>query len=425
MGAVAGAWRTQSSYPAFLRSTNPSDLVVPTAVYGFTSPTSGYDPVILRKIAALPHVKHLETYSSVNNALLLANGKEFPPPKGAPAGFELGTIGSNALYVDQDRVGDPPGVACSTPRRNEMLLSPRVAEVLGIHLGEVLHFGFYTNAQEAAPGPSGDQFRPHPHLELAIKVVGFGEYNNSIVQDDVDAVGSNFAMFTPALTRQLVGCCAQTTTAGLQLDRGRRDVAAVESEFQRLNPLLASHVYVSSIDATKVERAIEPESIALGVFGLIAALAALMIVGQVIGRHLRAGSDELDVLRALGARPAMTTIDGLVGVIGAIVGGGALAVIVAVALSPIAPIGAVRSVYPSRGISFDWTVLGLGALALIVILAAIAFGLACARCASPRGSARQARGRKPIAIHWRSGHGPAPGTDRNRGAARARAGIRA
>ena len=81
-----------------------------------------------------------------------------------------------------------------------------------------------------------------------------------------------------------------------------------------------------------------------------------------IGRQLRAGSDELDVLRALGARPAMTTADGLIGVAGAIVAGALLAAIVAVALSPLAPIGAVRNVYPFRGIAFDWTVLGFGAV---------------------------------------------------------------
>ena len=68
-------------------------------------------------------------------------------------------------------------------------------------------------------------------------------------------------------------------------------------------PLLASHIYISSVDEAKAERAIEPESIALGVFGLIAALAALLIAGQVIGRQLRAGADDLDVLRALGAGP--------------------------------------------------------------------------------------------------------------------------
>ena len=46
---------TQSAYPAFLRSTNPSNLIVPTAVYGLTSTKAGYDPAILRKLAHLPH----------------------------------------------------------------------------------------------------------------------------------------------------------------------------------------------------------------------------------------------------------------------------------------------------------------------------------------------------------------------------------
>ena len=41
---------------------------------------------------------------------------------------------------------------------------------------------------------------------------------------------------------------------------------------------------------------------------------------------------------------------------------------VAVLLSPIAPLGPVRAVYPARGLDVDWTVLGLGVLALIVLL---------------------------------------------------------
>ena len=53
----------------------------------------------------------------------------------------------------------------------------------------------------------------------------------------------------------------------------------------------------------QAERAIEPESIALGVFGGIAALAALLIAGQMIGRQVRLGADELSVLASAGRRP--------------------------------------------------------------------------------------------------------------------------
>ena len=43
-----------------------------------------------------------------------------------------------------------------------------------------------------------------------------------------------------------------------------------------------------------------------------------------------------------------------------------LAVGVAVALSPLAPLGRVRQVDPSPGIAFDWAVLGSGFLVIVV-----------------------------------------------------------
>jgi len=391
MGAAAGARRTQSAYPAFLRSTHPSNLLVPTALYGLTSRTTGYDPAILRRLAHLPHVEHVAASGSLNASLVQANGKEFIPHEAdAPANFELSTDASiSGLYVDTDRVAISAGRMLDPRRANEFVVSAPVARLLGAHVGSVLHFAFYTDAAEASPGPSGSQYRPHAYLRMDETLVGIGEHNNAVVQDDVDAVGSNFALFSPALGRRLAACCVQSTNAALVLDHGDRDVPAVEAELARLSPLLSTHLYVPSIDAAKAERAIEPESIALGVFGLIAALATLLIAGQLIGRQLRTGSDELDVLRALGAGPATTTLDGLVGVFAAIAAGAVLAVLVAIAVSPIAPIGAVRPVYPSRGIAFDWTVLGFGVLALAVVLAAIAVVLAVR--AEPSRAARRAQ----------------------------------
>ena len=198
MGAVAGARRTQSAYPAFLRSTNPSDLVVPTAVYGLTSTKTGYDPVILRQLAHLPHVERVAASGGLNAAPLRANGTELPPPANTPANFEVSTDASiSGLYVDTDRVAIGEGRMLDPSRANELVVSAPVARLFGVHVGSVLHFGFFTNAQEAGPGPSGDQYRPHPYLRMDLTVVGIGEHNNAIVQDDVDAVGSNFALFSP------------------------------------------------------------------------------------------------------------------------------------------------------------------------------------------------------------------------------------
>ena len=68
----------------------------------------------------------------------------------------------------------------------------------------------------------------------------------------------------------------------------------------------------------------------------------------------------------------MTMGDGLMGTFISVIVGSLLAVVVAVGLSPLAPIGVVRPVYPDPGIAFDWTALGFGLLVLVVVLSAVA-----------------------------------------------------
>ena len=78
-------------------------------------------------------------------------------------------------------------------------------------------------------------------------------------------------------------------------------------------------------------------------------LAALAIGALAISRELRSDEDDLSVLRALGASPATTVADGLVGVLGAIVSGALLAVALAISLSPLSPLGPIRAVYHPPG----------------------------------------------------------------------------
>jgi hypothetical protein len=54
---------------------------------------------------------------------------------------------------------------------------------------------------------------------------------------------------------------------------------------------------------------------------------------------------------------------------------------VAVVLSPIAPLGPARSVYPSRGVDVDGTVVGVGTAALVVVLGVV--GVVVAARAAP------------------------------------------
>ena len=102
MAALAGARRNQSAYPAFLASTNPSDLVLPTGIYapqlGFKN---GYQPGIIARIARLPGVRNVESALQVNNTLVDAAGR----PLKTPPNFNVGTVASlSGYHLDEDRI---------------------------------------------------------------------------------------------------------------------------------------------------------------------------------------------------------------------------------------------------------------------------------------------------------------------------------
>jgi hypothetical protein len=135
-------------------------------------------------------------------------------------------------------------------------------------------------------------------------------------------------------------------------------------------------------------------------------LAAILIAGQVIGRQLGFWAQEERTLRALGADPAMTAADGLLGMMGAVVVGALLAVAVTVALSLLAPLGPVRPYYPHAGVAFDWPVLGLGVAVLVVLLGSVAIVLAVQR--APQRAETGRRPRAPLRIEGAASTGGLP-----------------
>src|SRR5205085_1714930 len=111
-----------------------------------------------------------------------------------------------------------------------------------------------------------------------------------------------------------------------------------------------------------------PLAIALAVFGALASVATLLLVAQALLRLLRADREDLATLRAMGASPRFISAVAIPGAAFALVAGIVGAVCVAVALSPLAPIGPLRRVEVDPGLSFDGTVLGFGAAGLLLVL---------------------------------------------------------
>ncbi|MGB8197986.1 MAG: FtsX-like permease family protein, partial [Acidimicrobiales bacterium] len=165
----------------------------------------------------------------------------------------------------------------------------------------------------------------------------------------------------------------------IQLRHGDRGLAKVEAQLESLVPPdYANEFHVAAIVTSTVELAIKPESVALGAFGLIAALVCLILSTQSLSRQIRQGNEERRVLQSLGASHRDTFAETMIGAVGSLTLGVVVAVLVAAALSPLAPLGPVRAVYPDRGIAWDWTVLGLGTVILVAVLASASVLIALA-----------------------------------------------
>jgi hypothetical protein len=391
MGSVAGARRTQSSFSEYLASTDPSDLQGITSFVNSMPGAAGlgYDPALMTKLAHLPHVKQFSYIAGLNIVPLGRGGapespSAYPAEAGEATGLGVSVASAGGGTVTQGRMVNPT-------RADEFVVTSAIERIFGWHVGEVVHFGAYTNAQSALPAFGTTRIVPYRRFRATL--VGIAVESQAVIEDQVDAPGNaDLVLFTPKLIGPLLNCCTYYTGASVDVAGGSRNVPVVAREVDGALPPGFSPFAVTPTTAieAKAERAIKPESIALGVFGGIAALAVLLIAGQLIGRQLRFGANDLDSLRALGASPSMTMSDGLIGIVTAVLAGSVLAAGVAVGLSPFSPLGPVRPVYPTPGVAFDWTVLGFGLLFFVLAMSALAVVLAY-RTAPHRVAWRPAR----------------------------------
>jgi hypothetical protein len=380
---LAGARRTQSAYPRFLRSTNPSTMAVDA---GGLNPDS---IKLLDRTAHLPQVAAAHAYVAFYVAPM--NGDL---PDLERSNFEA--LGSqDGRYFVQDRFTPTSGRLPDPTKAGEIAMNEEAAHRFGFHVGDRFDMGTFSNEQVTDP-----DFFSHPsapQLRIPSTIVGIGLFVEEVVQDDTDR--SPLVLLTPAYTAKAAKW--QTYAwQGLVLRGGDADVDAVKTAYLAMaaemgaGPGFPQLFRVTSIDTFHAEQAIRPVSIALATFGAVAGLAVLLLVGQAIGRHLQAEREQRAFTRALGASPRLSALAASIGPTLAVLVGVAVAVIVAIVASPTMPLGTVRRVEVNPGIDIDWTVLGLGAVVLVVLLVATTLLLAV-REAPHRVQRRSLLNRRP------------------------------
>jgi ABC-type lipoprotein release transport system permease subunit len=355
LGSVIAARQTSSSYNVFLASTNPSDLDITIGA-----------PNIAADLARLPLVKHVGTATLYDGAFPAGAHGQSLFPKALVAGKVITLVSLNGEYFSQDKLAVVQGRLANATKLNEFVTTAVAAQLMGWHVGQSIPMNLFTGAQTELPAFGTGKLKPTAALDM--KLVGTVTVNTDLVADAVDKFPT-FMIFTPAVGKLLNRSGINYINYALKTVNGARGVPAVEREVIKALPKGTSYSFrPASVIAAQVNKSIEPEAIALGIFGLIAALAMLVIASSLIARVLQSDGEDLLVLRALGAPPSMVVASVLIGVLVSVLLGSLLAVGVAVSLSPLSPIGPVHSIYPNRGLQFDWLVLGLGFVVVVLVL---------------------------------------------------------
>jgi putative ABC transport system permease protein len=166
----------------------------------------------------------------------------------------------------------------------------------------------------------------------------------------------------------------------VRLRRGARDVPAFLDEVDRRRIPLEFPTTNAEF-AKGVQKSIHFEAVALWLFAALVGVAGVALLAQAIGRESAAEAVEDSVLSSMGMsdRDLMLSAFGRAGVVGAV--GAAIAVALAIAASPLTPIGLARTAEPSPGVWIDGVGLAVGAAATVFasLLAASPSALASAR----------------------------------------------
>ena len=347
LAAAAAGRRTENAFPRFV------------AAHGFDSIVYATRPV--------PGVARLPGVASVTELIFpdVGNPTCDCAQQINPTNFGVAVVsgrGRSPFTLVSGQLPDP-----SKP--DQVLASSTLQQDYGVHVGTVIHVPFeapsqaadYNNPNTGLPDPHG------PHL--ALQVVG-------IEASEVEFPSGTTPVYLlyagPGFARSVLPHTALQYQYFVRLRHGAAGIPQFDQQANQLN-LGMGNVGASSEDGTAatIQASIHPQAVGWWILAALAALVGLAVVGQALARQSAVESEDHPTLVAVGMSGrelfaldmARNLVVGLAGAVGA--------VLIATALSPIAPLGEARLAEDSTGIAFDSLVLLLGALATVAVVLAL------------------------------------------------------
>ncbi len=274
-----------------------------------------------------------------------------------------------ALQVDMEHQTFGTTVFAGTRRLGSRFIEGRPADPTDPHefivdrtfvkryharLGQHFEVVTWTREQQAA----GQAFNAQPGGRFTGTLVGVVETG-----DELEDPGSA-AVFSPALLHDDIGRVA--TLMAVRLHAGNTP-ADLRHELDTLGPDgRRMTLEPARLVRKEVRDAVNAQANATWIVALVAAIAAIVTLGQLLARHARLSPAERRTLTSLGYRPREIAVESVLRTAVPVALGLAGAVVVAAVVSGRFPLGFVRPIEPDPGWRIDHQVVPLGVLAAFV-----------------------------------------------------------
>ncbi len=378
LAVAAGARRTDTAYQRFTVAARAADVLV------FSVPGGALATVDFDQVRRLPEVQ--------DSALSAQYPTDQPAVQLAAMSDGYGTR-FNRFRLLSGRLPDPE-------RMDETAIGFTLAESRHLRVGSTLDIGLVpaTGVDHGASDGGGQAAMVAPPRAV-LKVVGVeagpGEFPPQI------GTGTQPAWVTPAFARAHATDIIGESVLALRLRGGAGDVPAFKATVQGMGGGKPVAIDELGPQAASVQRSLHLQAVALGILALLGGLTVGLVCGQLLGRATALESVDHPALAAVGMTGRQLWSLGLARAVLIGTGAGLVAGAIAVALSPLFPIGLAGNAEPTPGIQVD-AVLVVGGIVAVVVAVVLLVAVSTWRLAgsAARGVAAGAAGarQKPSAV---------------------------
>ena len=360
---AAGARRTDTAFPRFLAAERSPDIGIVTV-----SADRGFAKI---SAADLDHLPAVADAGSVKGYLV---DQPAVVSLVAPEDDHIGrTILRKRIIAGRD---------VDQNRADEATISFVLARSEHLHVGDTLHIELEHSTPNASITP----------VPVDLHIVGIDvaplEFPPQI------GTGSETAW----TTRAFVHAHPDVDALGMKVIRvqdPKHGIPVVEAALRRLSHGEPTRTWRVGTSNSNTQRSINLQVVALWIVAGLLALAALLLIAQLLSRQSTLEAGDNAVLRGLGMTRRDLWLLGMIRAVAIGLVGALIAVAIAIALSPLMPVGLARDAEPHPGLSVDVAALVLGAVGtFVLVLLAMAWPAARDARATSR---RRLRGARSIA----------------------------